>query len=71
MRGDFETYLNDSFRDKNGELDLQGLLDLEDEAGMDVAVMMPNTQPEPPNAELAEAIKGNARALDLSAIVPG
>ncbi|MEC7868290.1 MAG: hypothetical protein VYE00_11685 [Candidatus Poribacteria bacterium] len=37
MRGDFETYLNDSFRDKNGELDLKGLLDLEDEADMDVA----------------------------------
>ena len=47
MRGDFETYLNDSFRDKNGELDLKGLLDLEDEAGMDVAVIMPNTQPHP------------------------
>ena len=52
-------------------MDLQGLLDLEDEAGMDVAVIMPNTQPEPPNADLAEAIKGNPRALDLSAIVPG
>ena len=70
MRGDFETYLNDSFRDKNGELDLKGLLDLEDEADMDVAVIMPNTQPEPPNAELAEAIKGNPRALGCALIHP-
>ena len=63
MRGDFEAYLNDSFRDKNGKLDLEELLALEDEAEMEVAVIMPNTQPEPPNAELAEAIKGNPRAL--------
>ena len=44
MRGDFEAYLNDSFRDENGKLDLDKLLVLEDEADMDVAVIMPNTQ---------------------------
>lgn len=70
MRGDFEAYLNDSFRDDNGKLDLGQLLALEDEAEMDVAVIMPNTQPEPPNAELAEAIKGNPRALGCALIHP-
>ncbi len=70
MRGDFEAYLNDSFRDKNGKLDLEELLALEDEAEMEVAVIMPNTQPEPPNAELAEAIKGNPRALGCALIHP-
>lgn len=70
MRGDFEAYLNDSFRDDNGKLDLDQLLALEDEAEMDVAVIMPNTQPEPPNAELAEAIKGNPRALGCALIHP-
>ena len=36
MRGDFEAYLNDSFRDENGKLNLASLLALEDEADMDV-----------------------------------
>ena len=54
MRGDFEAYLNDSFRDENGKLNLDTLLALEDEADMDVAVIMPNTQPLPQNDELAE-----------------
>ena len=57
MRGDFEAYLNDSFRDENGNLDLAALLALEDEADMDVAVIMPNTQPLPENNELADAIR--------------
>ena len=60
MRGDFEAYLNDSFRDENGNLDLAALLALEDEADMDVAVIMPNTQPLPENNELADAIRGNS-----------
>ena len=70
MRGDFEAYLNDSFRDENGTLDLDKLLALEDEADMDVAVIMPNTQPEPDNQELGEAIKDNPRALGCALIHP-
>ena len=54
MRGDFEAYLNDSFRGENGKLDLAALLALEDEADMDVVVVMPTPQPLPQNAELAE-----------------
>lgn len=70
MRGDFEAYLNDSFRDENGNLDLAALLALEDEADMDVAVIMPNTQPLPENDELADAIRGNSRALGCALVHP-
>ena len=70
MRGDFEAYLNDEFRDENGKLDLDGLLALEDEAEMDVAVIMPNTQPNPQNAELGDAIRGNSRALGCALVHP-
>ena len=70
MRGDFEAYLNDEFRDENGKLDLDGLLALEDEAEMDVAVIMPNTQPNPQNAELSDAIRGNPRALGCALVHP-
>lgn len=70
MRGDFEAYLNDSFRDENGDLDVEALLALEDEADMDVAVIMPNTQPMPQNAELAEAIRGNPRTLGCALVHP-
>ena len=70
MRGDFEAYLNDSFRDENGELDLAALLALEDEADMDVAVIMPNTQPLPENSELADAIRDNPRALGCALVHP-
>ena len=70
MRGDFEAYLNDDFRDANGTLDLDSLLALEDEADMDVAVIMPNTQPEPRNAELGDAIRGNPRALGCALVHP-
>ena len=70
MRGDFEAYLNDSFRDDGGKLDLDQLLVLEDEAEMDIAVIMPNTQPEPPNAELADAIRDHPRALGCALIHP-
>ncbi len=70
MRGDFEAYLNDDFRDENGKLDLETLLSLEDEADIDVAVIMPNTQPEPQNAELAAAIRGNPRALGCALVHP-
>ncbi|MDE0423598.1 MAG: amidohydrolase family protein [Candidatus Poribacteria bacterium] len=70
MRGDFEAYLNDSFRDENGKLNLASLLALEDEADMDVAVIMPNTQPLPQNAELGEAIRGNSRALGCALVHP-
>ena len=48
---------------RTGQLDLDKLLVLEDEADMDVAVIMPNTQPEPNNQELGEAIKDSPRAL--------
>ncbi len=70
MRGDFEAYLNDSFRDENGKLNLASLLALEDEADMDVAVIMPNTQPLPQNAELGEAIRDNSRALGCALVHP-
>jgi len=70
MRGDFEAYLNDSFRDENGKLDLAALLTLEDEASMDVAVIMPNTQPDPQNDELADALRGNPRALGCALVHP-
>lgn len=70
MRGDFEAYLNDSFRGEDGALDLGGLLALEDEADVDVAVIMPNTQPNPQNAELAAAIRGNSRALGCALVHP-
>ncbi len=70
MRGDFEAYLNDDFRDENGKLDLGSLLELEDEADIDVAVIMPNTQPNPQNAALADAIRGNPRALGCALIHP-
>ena len=59
MRGDFETYLNDEFRDESGKLDLNALLAIEDEAAMDVAVIMPTPQPNPRNDELADVIRGN------------
>ena len=70
MRGDFEAYLNDSFRDESGKLNLDTLLALEDEADMDVAVIMPNTQPLPQNDELADAIGGNPRALGCALVHP-
>ena len=70
MRGDFEAYLNDDFRDESGKLDLNALLVLEDEASMDVAVVMPTPQPEPRNAELADVIRGNPRTLGCALVHP-
>ena len=70
MRGDFEAYLNDTFRDENGKLNLAALLELEDEADMDVVVVMPTPQPLPENSELAEAIRGNPRALGCALVHP-
>lgn len=70
MRGDFEAYLNDDFRDASGNLDLDALLDLEDEASMDVAVVMPTPQPNPRNAELADVIRDNPRALGCALVHP-
>ncbi len=70
MRGDFEAYLNDDFRDDSGKLDLNALLALEDEASMDVAVVMPTPQPDPRNAELADVIRGNPRALGCALVHP-
>ncbi len=70
MRGDFEAYLNDEFRDESGNLDLNALLELEDEASMDVAVVMPTPQPNPQNAELADVVRGNQRALGCALVHP-
>ena len=70
MRGDFEAYLSGEFRDESGKLDLDALLALEDEAGIDVAVIMPNTQPAPRNDELADVIRGNPRALGCALVHP-
>ena len=49
MRGDFEAYLNDEFRDESGKLNLNDLLTLEDEAAMDVVVVMPTPHTSPCN----------------------
>ena len=70
MRGDFEAYLNNSFRDDNGKLNLNKLLALEDEAEMEMVVIMPNTQPNPQNDELSEAIKGHPRVLGCALVHP-
>ena len=70
MRGDFEAYLNDDFRDDSDKLDLNALLELEDEASMDVAVVMPTPQPNPQNDELADVIRDNIRVLGCSLIHP-
>ena len=70
MRGDFEAYLNDDFRDESGKLALNALLALEDEASMDVAVVMATPQPNPRNAELADVIRGNPRALGCALVHP-
>lgn len=70
MRGDFEAYLNDSFRDEDGRLNLDDLLAQEDDADMDVVVVMPNTQSNPDNAELANVIRGNPRVLGCALVHP-
>ena len=70
MRGDFEAYLNDEFRDEAGKLNLNDLLTLEDEAAMDVVVVMPTPQPNPRNSELAEIINGNQRTLGCALVHP-
>lgn len=68
MRGDFEAYLSANYEGR--QFTLEELLAWEDEAGMDVAVVMPNTEVVPKNRELGETLKGNKRTLGCALINP-
>jgi len=61
MRGDFEAYLN---------ISLDEILAMEDEAGIDVVVVMPKTEIEPKNKELGELLRGNPRTIGCALINP-
>jgi len=61
MRGDFEAYL---------DISLDEILAMEDEAGIDVVVVMPKTEMEPKNKELGELLSGNPRTLGCALINP-
>jgi len=61
MRGDFEAYLT---------ISLDEILDMEDEAGIDVVVVMPETEIEPKNRELSDILKGNPRTIGCALINP-
>ena len=73
---DFEAYLNERFEDR--PFDVETLLRLEDEAGVDVAVVMPanhnGTTGElylhPDNFRVARAIRGNPRCVGCATINP-
>lgn len=74
---DFEAYLNEDY-DGGKPFDIATLLLMEDEAGIDVAVVMPanaqartrTTYPQPDNARVAEAIRGNRRCIGCATINP-
>ena len=68
MRGDFEAYLSANYQGR--QFTLEELLAWEDEAGMDVAVVMPNTEVVPRNREMGETLKGNKRTLGCALINP-
>ena len=61
MRGDFETYLT---------ISLDEILEMEDEAGIDIAVVMPKTEIEPKNRELSDILRGNPRTIGCALINP-
>ena len=61
MRGDFEAYLN---------ISLDEILAMEDEAGIDVVVVMPKPEMEAKNKELVEALKDNPRTIGCPLINP-
>lgn len=74
---DFEAYLNEDF-DGGKPFDVAALLAMEDEAGIDVAVVMPaNAQAvtrmnyaQPDNQRVADAIRGNPRCVGCATINP-
>jgi len=66
MRCDFEAYL--AMGDQN--LTLDELFTMEDEAGIDVAVVMPRAEMEAKNRELSEIIKDNPRTIGCPLIDP-
>ena len=75
---DFEAYLNFDY-DGGKPFDVETLLGMEDEAGIEVAVVMPSNygpspdrqlQVQPDNVRLAEAIAGNRRCLGCATINP-
>lgn len=68
MRGDFEAYLSANYQGR--QFTLEELLAWEDEAGVDVAVVMPNTEVVPKNRELGETLRGNKRTLGCALINP-
>lgn len=61
MLGDFEAYLTNS---------LDEILAMEDEAGIDVVVVMPKTEMEPKNKELGEILRDNPRTIGCALINP-
>ena len=61
MRGDFEAYLTTSLED---------ILEVEDEADMDVVVVMPKAELEAKNKELGEILRGNPRTIGCAMINP-
>jgi predicted TIM-barrel fold metal-dependent hydrolase len=61
MRGDFEAYLT---------ISLDEILAMEDEAGIDVVVIMPETEMAPKNKELGELLNGNPRTIGCALINP-
>ena len=75
---DFEAYLSEDYRD-GAPFDLEILLRMEDEAGIDFAVVMPANTSSGPNAVLyrqpdnlrvAQAIRGNKRCIGCATINP-
>ena len=75
---DFETYLLELTQADGTAFDIPALLRMEDEAGVDIAVVMPapvsvktgEIYMHPDNASVARAIKGNARCIGCASINP-
>jgi predicted TIM-barrel fold metal-dependent hydrolase len=68
MKADFESYYTLEYQNK--PFTIEQIFEMEDEAGIDIAVVMPNTAEVPDNERLAKAIKGNKRALGCALIDP-
>lgn len=73
---DFEAYLNETHEDDK-PFDVATLLRMEDEAGIDVAVIMPANRSaagqnyaQPDNQRVADAIRGNRRCIGCATINP-
>src|SRR5262245_42296792 len=73
---DFEAYLNETHADGK-PFDVDTLLRMEDEAGIDVAVIMPANRSaagenyaQPDNQRVADAIRGNRRCIGCATINP-